>query len=129
MANELGDKCVRIYNTKIKFLIMQTARLLQAAALMLIMALAASCATSNQYVSKLFTPRPIAVKDTQQLVRFLELSSLDSNEKEWVKTDITKKDTSAGTTSPIADEPIAKTGNPDSRPPDGQGTRNKRTRE
>src|SRR5438552_7777053 len=66
-------------NTKIKSLIMQTMRILQAVVLMLIIALAASCATSNQYVSKLFGPRPIPVKDSQAVaIKFLELDSLEA---------------------------------------------------
>ena len=35
----------------------QTARIVQAVVLMLIVALAASCATGNQYISKVFKPR------------------------------------------------------------------------
>ena len=120
---------------------MQTTRILQAVALMLVLALAASCATSNQYVSKLFGPRPAVVKDTQALaIKFLELDSLEAG-KEWVKTDITKdKDSTAESktipvvaetktaplpetkTIPLPQEPIAKTNNPD-------GTRSKKTRE
>ena len=101
---------------------MQTARILQAVALMLVVALAASCATSNQYVSKLFGPRPDVAKDTQQLVRFLELDSLNAHEEEWVKTDIIKKDSIPGTVIPVVSEPVARTGNPD-------GTRTKKTRD
>ena len=110
---------------------MQTTRILQAVALMLILALAASCATSNQYVGKLFNPRPF-VKDTQAMaIKFLELDSLEAG-KEWVQTDITKdKDSTEVKTIPVAvetkatplpQEPIAKTNNPD-------GTRTKKTRE
>jgi hypothetical protein len=101
---------------------MQTARILQAVVLMMVVALAASCATSNQYVSKLFGPRPVAAKDSQQLVRFLELDSLNAHENEWVKTDITKKDTVLVSTTPAISDPVARTGNPD-------GTRTKKTRE
>lgn len=119
---------------------MQITRILQAVALMLVLALAASCATSNQYVSKLFAPRPI-IKDTQAIaVKFLELDSLEAGD-EWVQTDITKdKDSTTETktipvametkttplretkTIPLPQEPIAKTNNPD-------GTRTKKTRE
>lgn len=101
---------------------MQTARILQAVILMLIMALATSCATSNQYVSKLFGLRPAVAKDTQQLVQFLELDKLNANDEEWVKTDIAKKDTLTGTITPVVGEPVARTGNPD-------GTRTKKTRD
>ena len=110
---------------------MQTMRILQAVALMLIVALAASCATSNQYVSKLFGPRP--VKDSQSVaIKFLELDSLEAGEQ-WVKTDITKDKDSPGEakttpvvteskTTQLPSEPVAKTNNPD-------GTRTKKTRE
>jgi hypothetical protein len=119
------------FNTKIKSLIMQTMRILQVVALMLIVALAASCATSNQYVSKLFGPRP--VKDSQTVaIKFLELDSLEAGEQ-WVKTDITKDKDSSGEakttpvvteskTTQLPSEPVAKTNNPD-------GTRTKKTRE
>jgi hypothetical protein len=113
---------------------MQTTRILQAVALMLIMALAASCATSNQYVSKLFGPKPVVVKDTQAIaIKFLELDSLEADKVSWVKTDITKDKDSAkevktipvvteAKTIPLPAESIAKTSNPD-------GTRTKKTRE
>jgi hypothetical protein len=118
-------------NTKIKSLVMQTMRILQAVALMLIVALAASCATSNQYVSKLFGPRP--VKDSQTVaIKFLELDSLEAGKQSWVKTDITKdKDSSEAKTTPVVTEsktnqlpaePVAKTSNPD-------GTRTRKSRE
>lgn len=119
---------------------MQTTRILQVVALMLVLALAASCATSNQYVSKLFAPRPL-IKDTQAIaIKFLELDSLEMG-SEWVQTDITKdKDSTVEVktipvamesktiplpetkTIPVPQEPIAKTNNPD-------GTRTKKTRE
>src|SRR5882757_1574097 len=94
------------FNIKIKSLIMQTMRILQAVALMLIVALAASCATSNQYVSKLFGPRPATVKDSQTVaIKFLELDSLEAGEQ-WVKTDITKDKDSSGEakTTPVVTE-------------------------
>jgi len=112
---------------------MQTIRILQAAALMLIVALAASCATSNQYVSKLFGPRPVPLKDSQNIaVKFLELDSLEAGEQ-WVKTDIIKDKDSLGEgktipiiteskTAQLPAEPVAKTNNPN-------GTRTRKTRE
>ncbi len=109
---------------------MRITGIVQTVSLMLIMALASSCATSNQYVSKLFAPRPILNKDTTQLaVKFLELDSLNGNEEQWVKTDITRKDTTSETGIPSTQEPVAKTGNPDTRLPGGDGTRTKRTRD
>ena len=68
---------------------MQTIKILQAVVLMMIVALAASCATSNQYVSKLFGPRSAVEKDTTGIVKFLELDSLE-NQEGWVKTDTIK---------------------------------------
>lgn len=68
---------------------MQTARILQAVALMLIVALAASCAASKEYSSKLFKPRTETVKDSQAVaLRFLELDKLEDGKDGWVTTDI-----------------------------------------
>jgi hypothetical protein len=108
-------------------------RILQAVVLLLIVALATSCATSNQYVSKLFGPRPVSLKDSQNTaVKFLELDSLEAGEQ-WVKTDITKEKDSLrevkttpiiteSKTTQLPAEPVAKTNNPD-------GTRTRKTRE
>jgi hypothetical protein len=131
--NWLINALVLLFNTKIKSLIMQTMRILQAVVLMLVVVLAASCATSNQYVSKLFGPRPMTVKDSQTVaIKFLELDSLEAGEQ-WVKTDITKDKDSSGEakttpvvteskTTQLPSEPVAKTSNPD-------GTRTRKTRE
>lgn len=77
---------------------MQTARILQAVVLMLIVGLAASCASSKEYTSKLFAPRIPEIKDTQaHAIRFLELDAFDTDKQGegWVTTDIiTGKDTS-----------------------------------
>ena len=43
-----------MYTIKIKSITMQTARIVQAVVLMMIVALAASCAASKEYTSKLF---------------------------------------------------------------------------
>lgn len=68
---------------------MQTVRILQAVALMLIVALAASCTASKQYTSKLFAPRTPVVRDSQAVVlRFLETDSAAFNTADWVTTDI-----------------------------------------
>lgn len=68
---------------------MQTARILQAVALMLIVALAASCAASKEYSSKLFAPRSEEKKDSQAVsLRFLELDKLETEKEGWVTTDI-----------------------------------------
>ena len=107
---------------------MQTARIVQAVALMLVVALAASCATSKEYTSKLFAPRNpvVQAKDTQAMaLRFLELDNVEPNKEDWVSTDfIMGRDTASKTfaldnfskvypaavkpvTKPIA-EPVAK---------------------
>ena len=67
---------------------MQTARLVQAVIVMLIVALAASCAATKEYSSKLFAPRTTVQKDSQVLtLRFLEINSDDKNTEDWVNTD------------------------------------------
>lgn len=68
---------------------MQTVRLLQAAALMLVAALAASCAASKEYTNKLFAPRATAEKENAKAaLRFLETDSTELNSADWVTTDI-----------------------------------------
>lgn len=68
---------------------MQTARMVQAVVLMMIVAMAASCAASKEYSSKLFAPRIPVVKDSQQIAkRFLQLDSAGIDTKDWVTTDI-----------------------------------------
>jgi hypothetical protein len=70
---------------------MQIARIIQAVILMTVVALAASCAASKEYTSKLFTPRTEAVKDSLVIVkapRFLELENTETNQDGWVSTDI-----------------------------------------
>jgi hypothetical protein len=107
-----------------------SSKILQITGLTIMAVIATSCASSNQYVSKLFAPRPILTKDSTQLaVRFLELDSINGNEDQWVKTDITKKDTTIVRDIPSAEEPVVKTSNTDNRLPIVQGTRNKKTRE
>jgi hypothetical protein len=63
---------------------MTIARILQAVGLMLLLALAASCATSNEYVSKVFKPRSADSAQTvkqQKKIRFLDIGS-DTTENE-----------------------------------------------
>ncbi|MGQ0737909.1 MAG: hypothetical protein ACT4OJ_02510 [Bacteroidota bacterium] len=68
---------------------MQTARIVQAVALMMIVALAASCSASKQYTSKLFAPRTEAGKDSQAVVlKFLDMDESEMNPEAWVSTDI-----------------------------------------
>jgi hypothetical protein len=80
---------------------MQTVRLVQAVALMIIVALAASCAASKEYTSKLFAPRNqvTEIKDTQAMaLKFLDLDQVEPDKDNWVTTDIIMgRDTSTGT--------------------------------
>lgn len=80
---------------------MQTARIVQAVVLMLIVALAASCAASKEYSSKIFAPRTGQEKDsTGTAIKFLEMDSAQRNEDGWVSTDIIMgRDTTTGTTA------------------------------
>lgn len=89
---------------------MQTTRLVQAVMLMIIVAIAASCATGKEYTSKLFAPRLQETKDSQQYVktiRFLELDKLEGDSENYVSTDIIMgRDTASNT---IALDNLAKT--------------------
>lgn len=78
---------------------MQKPGKLQAVILMLVVALASSCAATKEYSSKLFKPADAPIKDTQVLaLRFLELDQLDGDSENWVTTDIIKgKDTTSQT--------------------------------
>ena len=70
---------------------MQTTRIVQAVILMLIVAMAASCAASKEYTSKLFAPRVVETKDslaTAKVLRFLEIEPGDTEKEGWVTTDI-----------------------------------------
>lgn len=68
---------------------MQTTRIVQAVVLMMIVAMAASCAASKEYTSKLFAPRTADVKDNQvAALRFLDLDSAETDKEGWVTTDI-----------------------------------------
>jgi hypothetical protein len=62
----------------------------QAVVLLSIVAMAASCAASKEYTSKLFAPRDgMPVKDSQATaLRFLELDNLEPDQDNWVTTDI-----------------------------------------
>lgn len=79
---------------------MQTVRILQAVALMLIVALAASCAATKEYTGKLFAPKTPSVKDSQGVaLRFLDTGENDMNTSDWVSTDVIMgRDTSNSTT-------------------------------
>jgi hypothetical protein len=64
---------------------MQTVRMGQAVVLLSIVAMAASCAASKEYTSKLFAPRDgMPVKDSQATaLRFLELDNLEPDQDNW----------------------------------------------
>jgi hypothetical protein len=102
---------------------MQKTRMVQAVVLMMIVAVAASCAASKQYTSKLFAPRIPVAKDSQPIaLRFLEIDSADTEKEGWVSTDIIMgRDTVSKTlaldkfvkvypASPAATDSIVKTG-------------------
>lgn len=79
---------------------MQTARIVQAVILMIIIALAASCAVSKEYTSKLFAPRTPVLSDSSQslALRFLELDKLEPNAENMISTDaIMGRDTTIST--------------------------------
>ncbi len=127
---------------------MQIIKILQAVVLMIMLAMAASCASSKEYTSKLFRPATEAVKDSQVIaIRFLDLDETEINKENWVSTDIINgKDSSHQTialdklsetipalvkanrpdsvtkTIPAESEPVAKSAG------NQNGTRTKRTR-
>lgn len=78
---------------------MQTVKIVQAVTLMLIVAVAASCASTKAYTSKLFAPRTEQKPDsTGTVLRFLETGDEDMASGDWVSTDIiTGRDTTAFT--------------------------------
>lgn len=68
---------------------MQIAKIVQAVFLLIIVALAASCATTNQYISKVFPAKQTLDKDSQVIaIRFLDLEDINSNKDNLVTTDI-----------------------------------------
>lgn len=128
---------------------METARMVQAVILMLIMAMAASCASSKEYTSKLFHQNKEGLTHPQAVtITFLDLdATANRDDASWVTTDIiTGKDSTNQTLAldslarikpaiaqikidsmkkitPVESEPVAKsTRNAD-------GTRSKRTRD
>ncbi len=82
---------------------MQTARIVQAVALMLIVALAASCAASKQYTSKLFAPRNgVAAADSHAVaLRFLDLDQVEPDRDNWVSTDLIMGRDTTGSTAAL----------------------------
>lgn len=79
---------------------MQTVRIVQAVALMLIVAMAASCSASKEYTSKLFAPRAPEAKDSLAIaLKFLDIDAADTDRSGWVSTDIIMgRDTNNATT-------------------------------
>ncbi len=87
---------------------MQTLRLLQAAVLMLLVAIAASCSSGKVYTSRLFAPRiPVSADSTATVLRFLETEEPGINTADWVSTDLINGKDSTGN-SAILDQ-FAKT--------------------
>jgi hypothetical protein len=101
MANELNHYSVVFEITKIIPVAMQTLRILQAVALMMVVAMAASCAAGKEYAGKIFPNRDAMIKDSPVLVlRFLETDSINEQDGNWVTTDIIMgRDTSFKTTA------------------------------
>lgn len=94
---------------------MQTIRLLQAAVLMLLVAVAASCASSKAYTSKIFAPRvPVSADSTATALRFFESEDPDLSTADWVSTDIIMGRDSSGNTSVL--DQFAKTYPPQAVP-------------
>lgn len=68
---------------------MQTIRLLQAAVLMLLVAVAASCASTKAYTAKIFAPRvPLPADSAATALRFFESEDPAVSTADWVSTDI-----------------------------------------
>jgi hypothetical protein len=68
---------------------MRSVRLVQAVALMMIVAIAASCAATREYSSKLFTPRnPVEKENKATALRFLDVDSSEMDNDNWVSTDL-----------------------------------------
>ncbi len=80
---------------------MQTLRIVQAVALMMVVAMAASCAAGKEYAGKIFPNRDTVMKDSTKLVlRFLETDIVNEQDGNWVTTDIIMgRDTSLKTTA------------------------------
>ncbi len=68
---------------------MQTTKIVQTVVLLIIVAMAASCAATKEYTSKLFPDSQFLVKDSQAVaLRFLELDKVEEDKESWVTTDI-----------------------------------------
>jgi hypothetical protein len=97
------------YLLKIKAIAMQISRIIQAVIIMTIIALAASCASTKEYVNKVFpakqtTPHPIVNKTKSP--RFLEMNKEETDSVVWVRSPISSNgDTIINST----DEVLAKT--------------------
>lgn len=80
---------------------MQTLRILQAVALMMVVAMAASCAAGKEYAGKVFPTRDTVLKHSPDLVlRFLDTDSINDQDENWVTTDIIMgRDTTFKTTA------------------------------
>ena len=109
---------------------MQTTRIVQAVILMIVVAMAARCAASKEYTSKLFAPRVPVAKDTPAVaaLRFLDIDSAGADKEGWVTTDIIMgRDTVSNTlaldklakvypAAPVTKDTITKTESPKTIP-------------
>lgn len=87
---------------------MQIARMVQAVVLMLIVAMAASCAVSKEYSSKLFSKGNKAEKDSTAVAyRFLDIDPENKDSANWVTTDIIMGRDTTGSTAAL--DNLAKT--------------------
>ncbi len=82
---------------------MQTGRLFQTVVLMLLVAIAASCAVSKDYSSRIFRPRNFpdaAIDSSATALHFLDMDTAEADKSNWVSTDaIMGRDSSTGTTA------------------------------
>ncbi len=80
---------------------MQTERLLQTVVLMLLVAVAVSCAVSKDYSSKIFRPRNFSdapIDSSATALHFLDIETAEADKDNWVSTDpIMGRDSSSGT--------------------------------
>jgi hypothetical protein len=99
------------YYLKIKSIAMQIARIIQAVILMTIIALAASCASTKEYVNKVFPakqaiPHPVVNKTKNP--RFLEINKEETDSVDWVRSTISSNgDTIVNSADEVLTKPLA----------------------
>ncbi len=109
---------------------MQTSKIIQAVILMLIIALAASCAAGKQFSEKVFGPRPHGSKETTtKQVRFL---GAEEPEDSLSSPDLTKQVTTSDSAAVVMNrnrKVVPDTLSPVVRSGNTGGVRTKRTRD